>query len=325
VFQNFVVNPSTNATVGAGIVTINPLTGPVTITANCTLPSTVTDIVTTNPPNLKVTIDGGGQVTAPQTVSWTPATAHVLGAPSPQLNTAGDTQYTLSATLPWTATVGIITSSGAVASAPATASTYMANFNTAYKITLTLNGCSSQSNAPGIGPLTSSAFVSAGFAFNVNIAPPTGQAVTSATVNGVAQVVGGIGAVLSVNVNPVNGPQTIVATCGVPAAPHVVFTLTSRTEGNLSMAVGNTGTATATNVKIISITNITPSSVSYDPAFFTLPVFVPGGSSVPPGGSGGFNLLFWVNGSTNFTTSFSFLITAIADNEAQFTQMITVP
>jgi uncharacterized protein (TIGR03437 family) len=320
VFQNFVVNPPTNATLGAGIVTINPLTGPVTITANCTLPSTVTDIVTTNPANLKVTIDGGNQVTAPQTVSWTPASAHVLGAPSPQLNTPGDTQYTLSTTLPWTTTVGSITSNGAVTSAPATASTYTANFNTAYKVTLTLNGCSSQTNVPGLGPGTSSAFVSAGSALLVNIAPPTGQSITSATLNGTAQSLGGV---VSVSVNPVNGPQTIVATCATP--PNVVFTLTSRTGGNLSMAVGNTGATTATNVRILSITNITPSTVTYDPVFFSLPVLVPGGTSVPTGASGGFNLLFELNGSTSFTTSFSFLITAIADNEAQFTQTITVP
>jgi hypothetical protein len=121
----------------------------------------------------------------------------------------------------------------------------------------------------------------------------------------------------------VNGATTVTAKFAQP--PNVVFSLTSRSAGNLSMDVSNTGATTATNVKIVSITNITPSTVAYDPAFFTLPVLVPGGASVPTGGHGGFNLLFEVSGSTGFTTSFSFLITASADNEAQFTQTIIVP
>jgi hypothetical protein len=107
--------------------------------------------------------------------------------------------------------------------------------------------------------------------------------------------------------------------------PHVVFSLTSRTGGNLSMAVSNTGIPTATNVTIDSITSISLPTITYDPALFNLPVLVPGGSSVPTGGQGGFNLLFESNGSTSFTSSFSFLITAHAANESPFTQTITVP
>ena len=51
----------------------------------------------------------------------------------------------------------------------------------------------------------------------------------------------------------------------------VVFGLTLRTGGNLSIYVSNTGTTTATNVTIDSITNITPSTIAYDPYFFSLP------------------------------------------------------
>jgi hypothetical protein len=130
----------------------------------------------------------------------------------------------------------------------------------------------------------------------------------------------GTGSTASVTMN---GATTVTANFGQP--PNVVFGLTSRTFGNLSMYVSNTGTTTATNVTIDSITNITPSTISYDPAFFTLPVAVPGGASVPTGAQGGFNLLFEQNGSTSFTTSFSFMITAHAANEASFTQTITVP
>lgn len=450
--------------------------------------ATVTDTVTTIPANLQVTIDGGPQVTAPQTVSWVPASSHALGAPTPQLNGAGDTQYTLSTVTPWTATVGIITSAGAVASAPATPSTYTANFNTAYKVTLVLNGCAvGNENVTGLAPgnpvfvaanslvnvivsaispnvfqsivavpATNATVASSGVTINPLTGPVTITATCVAPVNvtltvatnptGLQARIGttgsyaaapisqqvpanqtqtisvttpqfvtatGIGYSFSgwstggstatttvqpasnftatanfvvacyaltvnvlpagsgtVSVNPatgglsglpsncyapgtvviltaagangnvlqswtgatgtgntatvtVNGATTVTANFAQP--PNVVFSLTSRAGGNLSMDVSNTGATTATNVKIISITNITPSTIVYDPAFFTLPVLVPGGASVPTGAHGGFNLLFVVNGSTSFTTSFSFVITASADNEAQFTQTIIVP
>jgi uncharacterized protein (TIGR03437 family) len=319
VFQNFVVNPSTNATITGSAVTISPLTGPVTITANCQQPQTVADIVTTNPSGLNVTIDSGTPVATPQTVNWVPGTPHTLTAPSPQLSGAGDTQYTFVS--PWTATAGTITPGGSVGSAPATASTYTATFSTAYKVTLSFTGCSAQTNVPGLGPGSSSAFVTKGSSLIVSIAPPSGQTITSVTLNGIAQPTA---VPVMINVNPVNGPETIVAACAAVGAPHVVFSLTSRTGGNLSMSVSNTGTATATNVWIDSI-SVSPSTVVYDPAFYTLPHAVPGGSSVPPGGSGGFNLLFEVSGSTSFTTSFNMLITAHADNEASFTQSVSVP
>jgi uncharacterized protein (TIGR03437 family) len=450
--------------------------------------ATVTDTVTTAPANLKVTIDGGPQVTAPQTVSWVPASSHALAAPTPQLNGAGDTQYTLSTVTPWTATVGSITSAGAVASAPATPSTYTANFNTAYRVTLVLNGCAvGNETVPGLAPgnpvfvaanslvnvivsaispnvfqsiaavpATNATVASSGITINPLTGPVTITATCVAPVNvtltvatnptGLQARIGTTGSyaaapisqqvpanqtqtisvttpqfvtatgtgysfsgwstggstatttvqpasnftatanfavacyALTVNVLPagsgnvsvnppagglsglpsncyapgtvviltangangnvlqswtgatgtgntatitVNGATTVTANFATP--PNVVFSLTSRTDGNLSMDVSNTGATTATNVKIISITNITPSTIVYDPEFFSLPVLVPGGASVPKGGHGGFNLLFEVNGSTGFTTSFSFVITASADNEAQFTQTIIVP
>jgi hypothetical protein len=261
-------------------------------------------------------------VTAPATASWTSATSHTLGAPTPQLNAAGDTQYTLSMTTPWTATVGTITPGGVVASAPATPSTYTANFNTAYKVTLALNGCAvGQTNPASLAP-GNPVFVAANSTVQVIISAAASLpnmfqnfVVTPATNATIAS--GGV------TINPLTGPVTITANCVPP--PQVVFSLTSRTDGNLSMAVGNTGTTTATNVTIDSITNISPSTIVYDPAFFSLPVLVPGGSSVPTGAQGGFNLLFEQSGSTSFTTSFSFLITAHAANEASFTQTITVP
>jgi hypothetical protein len=322
VFQNFVVTPSTNATVAQNSVSISPLTGPVTITANCGPPTVVAETITTSPANLKVTIDGGAAVTAPQTVNWTPASNHTLGAPSPQLNAAGDTQYTLSTTTPWTASAGSITSGGVVASAPTTAAVYTASFTTAYKVTLVLNGCVAGQTAPaGLSP-GNPVFVAASGQVQVIISaaaslPNVFQnfVVTPSTNATIAQG--------AVTINPLTAPVTITANCAPP--PNVVFALTSRTGGNLSMDVSNTSATTATNVKILSITNITPSSIAYDPLFFSFPVNVPGGASVPMGGHGGFNLLFETNGSTSFTTSFSFLITASADNEAQFTQTITVP
>jgi hypothetical protein len=158
---------------------VGPFSAPITITPQCS--TTVTHTVTTAPAGLQVTIDGGTPVAAPQTVSWAAGSAHTLGAPTPQLNAAGDIQYTLQN---WTP------AGPAIASAPASATTYTANFSTAYKVTVTLNGCTN-TNTAGIPAGGGSVFVPAGSSFVTTVSASAGQVILSATVNGAAQTVSG--------------------------------------------------------------------------------------------------------------------------------------
>jgi uncharacterized protein (TIGR03437 family) len=195
----------------------------------------VTDTVTTVPANLQVTIDGGTPVTAPQTVSWVPSTSHTLGAPSPQLDAAGDTQYTLSATTPWTATAGAITSSGNVASAPATSSTYTATFNTAYQVTLVLNGCTvSQTNVPGLGA-GSPVFVAADSAVNVTVSPTSPNVFQS-----IAAVPSTNATVTSdgISISSLTAPVAITATCAPPQ--NVTLTVATNPAGLMAL-IGTSG------------------------------------------------------------------------------------
>jgi hypothetical protein len=109
-------------------------------------------------------------------------------------------------------------------------------------------------------------------------------------------------------------------------SPVLVFSLSSRTNGNLSMNLANTGGATATNVKILSITNVTPATVFHSTAFGAPPYIVPGGLLVPPGANTGFNLQFVDNlGLSTITVPFSFQMTVVADNVPQFDLTINVP
>jgi uncharacterized protein (TIGR03437 family) len=199
----------------------------------------VTDTVTTIPANLQVTIDGGSPVTAPQTVSWVPSTSHTLGAPSPQFDGAGDTQYTLSVATPWTATAGAITSTGNVASAPATSSTYTATFNTAYQVTLVLNGCTvSQTNVPGLAA-RNPVFVAADSPVTVTV---------SATLPNVFQSIAAVpstNATLTsdgISISSLTAPVAITATCAPPQ--NVTLTVATNPTGLMAL-IGTSGSYAA--------------------------------------------------------------------------------
>lgn len=230
------------------VVNVNPVTGPLAIIAKCGT-NIVSHTVTTNPASLRVTIDGGPQLTAPQTVQWTPGSSHNLGAPSPQLNGAGDTQYSLKTVNPWTATVGTITSTGAVASAPSSSSTYTANFDAAYKVLLNLTGCSNQNNA-NIPAGGGSTFLPAGSTFNTNVVALTPFQLWGGTVNGVDQIPTFNG--------PVNAPLTIAAECGKVNAAY-------RANGDVLIDIVLTsvaGSATAKNIRVTNISNISPTNIT---------------------------------------------------------------
>lgn len=111
-------------------------------------------------------------------------------------------------------------------------------------------------------------------------------------------------------------------------APALTFSLQSRAAGtgNLSMLVANTGSAAATNVTITSITGITATGATfvYVPGVLNPPFVVPGAATLAPGAGSGFNLVFAAS-SGSPSTSFSFVITAQADNVPSFSTTINVP
>ena len=199
----------------------------------------VTDTVTTIPADLQVTIDGGTPVTAPQTVSWVPSTSHTLGAPSPQFDGAGDTQYTLSVATPWTATAGAITSTGNVASAPATSSTYTATFNTAYQVTLVLNGCTvSQTNVPGLAA-RNPVFVAADSPVGVTVSPTSPNVFQSiAAVPSTNATVASDG----ISISSLTAPVAITATCAPPQ--NVTLTVATNPTGLMAL-IGTSGSYAA--------------------------------------------------------------------------------
>jgi hypothetical protein len=104
-------------------------------------------------------------------------------------------------------------------------------------------------------------------------------------------------------------------------APVLTFFLQSRTGGNLSMGVKNNGTTAALNVMITGITQ-TDGGFTYNPLLLTPPFAVPGAANLKPGDTSGFNLSFITTGSSS--GSFSFIITAQADNVPSFTIPINV-
>jgi hypothetical protein len=92
------------------------------------------------------------------------------------------------------------------------------------------------------------------------------------------------------------------------------------------MLVANTGSATATNVTITSISGITASGATFVfvPGLLNPPFVVPGAATLAPGAGSGFNLVFAAS-SGSPATPFSFVITAQADNVPSFTTTINVP
>ena len=259
----------------------------------------VTDTVTTVPANLQVTIDGGSPVTTPQTVSWVPATSHTLGAPSPQLNAAGDTQYTLSVATPWTATAGAIASSGSVASAPATSSTYTATFNTAYQVTLVLNGCTvSQTNVPGLGA-GSPVFVAAGAPVGVTVSPTSPNVFQSiAAVPSTNATVASDG----ISISSLTAPVAITATCAPPQ--NVTLTVATNPTGLMAL-IGTSGSYAAA-----PITQQVPQNQT-ETISVTTPQFVASagtGYSFTGWSTGGSTPTTTVQPASNFTATANFAV-----------------
>jgi uncharacterized protein (TIGR03437 family) len=218
-------------------------------------PPSVAHTITTNPANLQIQSDGLPQQAAPQTVQWVAGTPHQLTAPSPQFNTAQDTRYTLRATNPWTATGNaLISSTGAVASAPAVSTVYTANFDTAYRVTVISTGCAFAASLRPLNPGSASAnpvtvfdFVNAGTVVSGQILPANG--IISVTINGIPIPAGS-----SSISTTISAPTTIRMTCG---APDLAMSFVSRTTlggavntFDVMLRVRNNGLAAANNAQV---------------------------------------------------------------------------
>ena len=100
------------------------MSAPRTVTANFSSPTAMT--VTTNPVGRSITVDGT-TYTSPQTFNWASGSMHTLAVASPQSGAAG-TRYVFATWSDGLAITHQIT-------APATATTYTANFTTQYLLT----------------------------------------------------------------------------------------------------------------------------------------------------------------------------------------------
>jgi hypothetical protein len=146
-------------------------------------PATVQITIATSPVNLLVSADGGTPVAAPLIENWLPGSSHTIATTTPQ--GISGTRYTFSN---WS-------DGGAIShsvTAPATATSYTATFNTLYRLNTNVNPNNGGGTvapvsgfyAPGaVVPLTATA--NAGFTFNSwtgNVANPA-DASTTITMN----------------------------------------------------------------------------------------------------------------------------------------------
>ncbi len=209
------------ATTSPQLLSVNPSK---TVTATFGAPSSVAHTITSNPVGFKVQVDGGVQQTAPATASWTAGSAHSLSAPSPQTNTAGNIQYSLTG---WTGAAAV-TSSGAVATAPATAATYTANFSVSgYTLTVGASpaGCATYKLTP---PLPASGFYTPATSVTIEATATTGNTIT--LLSGTIPSVGQANAAFTMN-----QPQTVTISC----VQNVQNTITTSPAG-LQVSVDST-------------------------------------------------------------------------------------
>lgn len=175
---------------------------PRTVTANFGPAPSVAHTITTSPAGLQVTVDGTTAM-APRTVSWPVGSTRTLSVPSPQVNGAGTIRNTFTGWQPAVAASVV---------APAVPTTFIANFTTAYRVTINVSGgCGLQTNVPGN---TFPTFVDGGTAFNATFRPPTGSFIQSVAVNGVAvPITPQVGIPYVYNDASLGGPLFIVVFC----------------------------------------------------------------------------------------------------------------
>jgi hypothetical protein len=246
--------------------------------------------VTTSPAGLSITVDGTNY-TAPQSFNWVVGSLHTISTTSPQAGPTGS-QYVFSS---WS-------DSGAQShsvTAPTSATTYTASFNTQYQLTTLASPSADGSVTPASGgyyaagasiPVTATA--NAGFQFN-NWTSSGGSfdSTTSASTNFHMPSVAAT----------VTGNFTVI----VVAAPTST-SVSSNNNPSFTMAPGNSVTFTAT---VTSNTTVNAGTVTFsDPANnFTCS----GGNTVPVSNG-------QATCTTSFTTEGSNVITAAYNGTVNF-------
>jgi alpha-tubulin suppressor-like RCC1 family protein len=201
-------------------------------------PATRTMTFTTVPPGLGITVDNVNYIT-PQTFAWAPGSAHTIAATSPQPGGPG-TQFAFAN---WS-------DSGAIShavTAPAVATTYTANFNTQYQLSVLASPAAGGTVTPATGN-----FFDAGSTVSVQ-----------ATANAGYQFAGfsnGLSGTTNPAIVTMSGPLLVVANF-TPIAPNLAASVGTRVDGApgtrlVTINLTNTGLGTATNATITSITGI---------------------------------------------------------------------
>jgi len=290
---------------------VGPFTGPVTITPACGAAPAVTLTVATNPAGLDGRIGAGGAYSAtPIAQQVPPNQVQTISVLDPQMRNGTGFRFTGWSTGGSTATTTV---------QPASNFTATANFQTACH-TLTViaqpagGGTVTRNPATGVAGFPADCYAP-GTPVTLTANPAAGFAFSAWT--------GASGASAAVTVT-VNAPVTVTA--NFAQAPVISFAFLSRANGNLSLAVRNTGGSPATNVRVLSIGNITANGATFvhNTSFGVPPYVVPGAAVLAVGASSGFNVLFEAT-SGPASTPFSFTITANADNVPAFSQTINVP
>jgi YVTN family beta-propeller protein/autotransporter-associated beta strand protein len=274
----------------------------------CKTGASVTHTIATNPLGLLVQIDAAAPQSTPAQVNWAPGTRHLLGAPVPQMNAAGDTQYAKAPT--WSPAGPLVDS------APSTSTTYTGTFAaTGYKFTLMSSpaNCASATLNP---PLPASGFYAAGQTVGITAIPAPGFSLAASnTYTGTTTVSGG--SLLMTQ------PQTITINCSQQATVDASYSKTS-SGGNIVLTFTNTSSTTATNLRINSVASNTAGIVLQSGA--AGPSFPMALGNLAPGASMTRTFTFATT-SAGSSINMPFSITAKfqADNMPEVTSVIAAP
>jgi hypothetical protein len=257
-----------------------------TVTGNF-VPATSQITITTNPPNLLVSADGGSFVAAPLVETWNQGSSHTITTESPQSGGSG-IQYV------WTSW----SDNGAIShgiTVPTTATIYTASFATQYQLTTAANPSIGGTVAPASGN-----YYNSGTVVPLTATPNAGYTFTNWTGN----VANSTSASTSITMT---APQSVTANFSIVivAAPTST-SVSSNNNPSFTTAPGNSVTFTAT---VTSNSTVNEGTVTFsDPANdFTC--------------SGG-NTVAVSNGTaactTSFTTEGSRVVTAAYNGTVNF-------
>jgi len=264
-----------------------------TVTGNF-VPATTQITITTNPPNLLVSVDGGTLTAAPLVETWNQGSSHTIATTSPQSGGTG-VQYVFSS---WS-------DSGAIShsiTVPSTATTYTASFATQYQLTTAAN--------PSIGGTvtpTSGNYYTSGTVVPLTATANAGYTFTNWTGN----VANSTSATTSITMT---APQSVTANFSlIIVASPTTTSVSSNNNPSFTTAPGNSVTFTAT---VTSNTTVNEGTVTFSDTAndFTCS----GGNTVPVSNGqascttsfsteGSRNVTANYNGTVNFQTSSGFI------------------